>query len=825
MRLIKKIFFYIIVLFLLVVAIGVSIAHVYQDEIEQLALQNINMQLQTPIEVEDIEFSLIKKFPYASLELKNLMVLDAFRKDTLVKAEKIFLKLNSIDLYRKSYNLQQLELHNGFTRISVNEEGVPNYQIWHSQIDSFEEKSIDLNHVALNNIHIEYFDSKSDLYISALASQTELKASIENSIFSAQVNGDFETDFIKLKQDKYLEEKKLSAWISLDASEQYSSFNGSVQTNDLEMKFNGTVQNGYAINVIGSKIDIKTCLDYVPKRFLSPIQSYQFDGTADLKINVENQKINKLPVAITAEFNIENGSIQSNFPWQIKAAKIQGIYNNGELRTNETSIISLQSIDCQINDEYLKGSLSYSNFNNPFIQTQFNTELDLADIKQWGYELPIQEVSGRAKITANYKGKIDFKNNFKKAFEQAEKSADLELTNTSFLFKPLALFQDIDASMRLRNNRLEIDSVKGYVGEESKLKFIGAIEHLFTQNKELQIAGHLSSDWLKISQMIIKDTAQEATAFSMPKNILANITTNVKDASYEKFHMSQLKAKLILNRGVLKAKKVELKSMSGNITGDFALSQTEEGNLRLITNSKLDQINVRQLFYEFENFGQTTMRHKHLRGKTTSDVYLRSEWDPYLKPIPENLYAFLDMKINDGELIEFEPMLLMSDYISVDELKRIRFSTLENQIEVKNRSVEIPFMEIQSSAMDIAGSGTHFFDNTLDYEIEFSLNEVMSKRWRKNNKKQISEFGEIENNGVKGTIIPLKMTGTLDDPKISFNFNRARQSVSESIYKQKQEIKDAFKQEFNKDNSSNPDQEKTPNYNNIIEWDEDEHLF
>ena len=211
--------------------------------------------------------------------------------------------------------------------------------------------------------------------------------------------------------------------------------------------------------------------------------------------------------------------------------------------------------------------------------------------------------------------------------------------------------------------------------------------------------------------------------------------------------------------------------MSGNITGDFTLSQTEGGNLRLITNSKLDQINVRQLFYEFENFGQTTMRHKHLRGKTTSDVYLSSEWDPYLNSVPENLYAFLDIKINDGELIEFEPMLLMSDYISVDELKRIRFSTLENQIEVKNRSVEIPFMEIQSSAMDIAGSGTHFFDNTLDYEIEFSLNEIMSKRWRKNNKKQISEFGDIENNDVKGTIIPLKMTGTVDDPKISFNFS------------------------------------------------------
>ena len=325
--------------------------------------------------------------------------------------------------------------------------------------------------------------------------------------------------------------------------------------------------------------------------------------------------------------------------------------------------------------------------------------------------------------------------------------------------------------------------------------------------------------------MIISETTQDSTPFIMPKNILANITTCIKDASYEKFHMSNFQAKASFKKGVLKAKEVQLNSMSGNINGDLELSQTEEGNLRLITTSKLEQINVRQLFYEFENFGQTTMRHKHLRGKTTTDIYLRTEWDAYLNSIPDNLYAFFDVKINNGELIEFEPMLLMSDYISVNELKRIRFSTLENQIEVKNRSVEIPFMEIHSSAMDIAGSGTHFFDNTLDYEIEFSLNEVMGKRWRKNNKKQINEFGQIENDGVKGTIIPLKMTGTVDDPKISFNFNRARKSVNESMKKQKQEIKDAFKQEFDKENNSNQDLEKTPDYNNIIEWEDDEHLF
>ena len=825
MRLIKKLILFLFVLLLLGSAIGVGIAHVYKDEIEQLAVQNINKQLRTPIEVEDIEFSLIKKFPYASLELKNIMALDAFKKDTLIKVEKIFLKLNALDLYNKSYALQQLELHNGFARISFNKKGVPNYQIWHNKNDSSQGQSLNLNHVSLNNIDIQYSDAKSNLQICALALQAGLNGTIENSIFSAEINGDFEIDFIKVRQEKYLKDKMLSAWISLNASKRNTSFNGSAQTNDLELKFNGTVQDGYNVNVSGTDIDINTAIQYVPKLFLSSIQSYQFDGIADLNIKVENKKTSKLPAAIHADFNIENGSIQSNFPWQIKAAEIKGFYQNGKQRNNSSSTISLQSINCQVNGNDLKGSFIYSNFNNPHIHTQFNTEIDLADIQQWGYELPIQEVSGRAKITANYKGKFGLKSDIKKDFEQSEKLVKIEITNTSFLYKPLALFYDLEGSIRLQNNRLEIDSLKGSSGEESKLKFVGAIEHLFSQKKELKIAGHLSSDWLKISEIIITDTTQESTPFIMPNNILANITTSIKDASYKKFHMSDLLAKISFNKGVLKAKEIHLKSMSGNITGDLAFSQTEEGNLRLIATSKLNQINVRQLFYEFENFGQTTVRHKHLRGKTTTDVYLRTEWDAYLKPITENLFAFLDVKINDGELIEFEPMLLMSDYISVDELKRIRFSNLENQIEIKNRSVEIPFMEIHSSAMDIAGSGTHFFDNTLDYEIEFSLNEVMSKRWRKKNKKQISEFGEIENDGVKGTIIPLKMTGTVDDPKISFNFNRARQSINEGMNKQKQEIKDAFDQEFDKEKNSNIELEKTPDYNNIIDWEEDEHLF
>ena len=59
MRLIKKLILFLFVLLLLGGAIAVGIAHVYQDEIEQLQYKT-SMKTLTPIKVEDIEFSLSK---------------------------------------------------------------------------------------------------------------------------------------------------------------------------------------------------------------------------------------------------------------------------------------------------------------------------------------------------------------------------------------------------------------------------------------------------------------------------------------------------------------------------------------------------------------------------------------------------------------------------------------------------------------------------------------------------------------------------------------------------------------------------------------------
>ena len=188
---------------------------------------------------------------------------------------------------------------------------------------------------------------------------------------------------------------------------------------------------------------------------------------------------------------------------------------------------------------------------------------------------------------------------------------------------------------------MNISAFNGTLAKESKINFVGGIEnvfsYLFLKNADLKIAGNLSSDWMIIDEFLddtdkTSETSQESKpqAINLPNDIVANINLNLIDLTFDRFHMRNFSSKISYKNKLLKAKDIVLETMSGMITSNITFEQVKDGKLRLISTTGLDNINVRQLFYEFHNFGQTTMRHKHLKGKIDSEIYLRNEWDKLL---------------------------------------------------------------------------------------------------------------------------------------------------------------------------------------------------
>ena len=122
----------------------------------------------------------------------------------------------------------------------------------------------------------------------------------------------------------------------------------------------------------------------------------------------------------------------------------------------------------------------------------------------------------------------------------------------------------------------------------------------------------------------------------------------------------------------------------------------------------------------------------------------------------------------------------------------------------------IPTMEIKSSALSILLSGTHSFNQEINYEITLLLSEILSKTFRKDNT-NITEFGEEKKDGKSFNTVYFKMNGTTENPKITLDKIRFMEDIKKTVEKEKAIINniinaDILKKEKKENNEIEEDQ-------------------
>ncbi len=123
-------------------------------------------------------------------------------------------------------------------------------------------------------------------------------------------------------------------------------------------------------------------------------------------------------------------------------------------------------------------------------------------------------------------------------------------------------------------------------------------------------------------------------------------------------------------------------------------------------------------------------------------------------------------------------------------LRNIEFETLENNLTIENQIITIPEMKIATSVLDISASGTHDFDNNIDYSIGFRLSELL-----RTGREKDSEFGYVIDDET-GLLIFLRMAGTIDNPKFSSDKETAREKRKEKFEEETKSFKGILKEEF-----------------------------
>ena len=89
----------------------------------------------------------------------------------------------------------------------------------------------------------------------------------------------------------------------------------------------------------------------------------------------------------------------------------------------------------------------------------------------------------------------------------AEKTADLTIDNLSLHSDEQSpQLSNAKLNLKLIDDNVNISAFNGTLAKESKIKFVGGIEnvfsYLFLKNADLKIAGDLSSDWMIIDEFL-----------------------------------------------------------------------------------------------------------------------------------------------------------------------------------------------------------------------------------------------------------------------------------------------------------------------------------
>ncbi|WP_025742028.1 AsmA family protein [Aquimarina pacifica] len=220
---------------------------------------------------------------------------------------------------------------------------------------------------------------------------------------------------------------------------------------------------------------------------------------------------------------------------------------------------------------------------------------------------------------------------------------------------------------------------------------------------------------------------------------------------------------------------LHMDAAGGNIKLGGYFNGSDPKHIYMRPDLVMNNVDLDKLLFKFENFGQDHLVSENLQGKLTSRIKGKIRVYPDMVPDLDQSNIEMEVKVLNGRLKNYDPMLALSEYMGDKNLQNIRFDTLQNNLAIKKGKIHIPAMTIESTLGHIELSGTHDHNQNIDYYLRIPWKTVRKAAWGKlfGNKKEtvISEEQEdqiVEIDTTKKTkYLNLKIKGSIDNYKVS----------------------------------------------------------
>jgi hypothetical protein len=201
----------------------------------------------------------------------------------------------------------------------------------------------------------------------------------------------------------------------------------------------------------------------------------------------------------------------------------------------------------------------------------------------------------------------------------------------------------------------------------------------------------------------------------------AYLTIQADKLVYKKFSATKVKGRLTLTNEMIRLDNFSLSHAGGFIYVN-ASSKDKGSRSDLAIQSKMENVNIKELFRSFNNFGLHSLTSENISGNFSADINLTSMLDANNDLNHEANRGYVDFSLKDGRLVNFAPLVeIDNNFLQKRNLSDVSFAELKDRFDLNGNDVHINRMEIRSTAVSMYVEGVFSFANNTDLSIQVPL--------------------------------------------------------------------------------------------------------
>ena len=517
-----KFFIYTLLSIFLFIILLVVVAGLAQRRIVKLALEQVSKTTSIPIQVEDIQFSLIRRFPLATIDCKNLLISspDTLKntgliRDTLLNVGHLYVSVEATPLLKGIFEVKKVEIDNADVFYKVDSLGKTSYDFLMNttQAGAIDTTSnsiyLDVKTFQLENVRCHYQDQQMKAGANLLVDEMDLSGLIDNDQYFGQVKGKlFLTNCFApgtrlgnmqkaaIQFDiNYKDEKLVIKQARIDVDENaHMAVKGNLDLSKSLMS---------DLFVQAQNVNIAGVTQYMSSKYLQEYGIRDLDGNLNLDAHVTGNLTDSLKLPhVDASLQLFNGKMQYlDYP-QMKQIALKVKVTNGNENNNETTRLNVDSLSFRVDSSTANLTGTVENLDHLSYALLSKLNVDLSDLAPFLPDSVVLGMNGRISAELSTQGTLpdsitaQFINSV-----AANTTLDLQASDVNVELDSLFSILKLTGQLQYKPGHFQLDSlsaqVPAYRLKVKSLELNSGIAGEFTNPDSLQLAIyqlHLQTD-------------------------------------------------------------------------------------------------------------------------------------------------------------------------------------------------------------------------------------------------------------------------------------------------------------------------------------------